>query len=220
MTHKYTITGMSCNGCKSKVEKALNTIDGIKATVFLETNSATITMEKHFPTYKFQEILSAIGNYQISDNKDTVVENSEKATSNSELKNDKKTSASNSDLDAKYHCPMHCEGDKDYDKAGDCPVCGMNLEKVHELNSTKTLFTCPMHHEIIQDHSGSCPICGMDLVPMQPSDSEEQKTYKNLVKKMKVAVLFTVPIFIIAMMEMMENNQPSCEHYYCIKKKM
>ncbi|WP_395064286.1 heavy metal translocating P-type ATPase [Flavobacterium sp.] len=206
MTHKYTITGMSCNGCKSKVEKALNTIDGIKATVFLETNSATITMEKHFPTYKFQEILSAIGNYQISDNKDTVVENSEKATSNSELKNDKKTSASNSDLDAKYHCPMHCEGDKDYDKAGDCPVCGMNLEKVHELNSTKTLFTCPMHHEIIQDHSGSCPICGMDLVPMQPSDSEEQKTYKNLVKKMKVAVLFTVPIFIIAMMEMMENN--------------
>jgi Cu+-exporting ATPase len=27
------------------------------------------------------------------------------------------------------------------------------------------------------------PICGMDLVPMEPSDSEDQKTYKDLVKE-------------------------------------
>jgi Cu2+-exporting ATPase len=27
----------------------------------------------------------------------------------------------------KYYCPMHCEGAKVYDKAGDCPVCGMDL---------------------------------------------------------------------------------------------
>ena len=29
----------------------------------------------------------------------------------------------------KYYCPMHCEGDKLYDTPGNCPVCGMNLEK-------------------------------------------------------------------------------------------
>jgi Cu+-exporting ATPase len=46
----------------------------------------------------------------------------------------------------------------------------------------------------------------MDLVPMEPSESEDQKTYKNLVKKMKIAVVFTVPIFAIAMIEMMPNN--------------
>ena len=63
-----------------------------------------------------------------------------------------------------------------------------------------------MHPEIVQDHSGSCPICGMDLVPMNPSDSEDQKTYKDLVKKMKVAVIFTVPVFAIAMIEMIPNN--------------
>lgn len=30
----------------------------------------------------------------------------------------------------KYHCPMRCEGDKMYDKPGQCPVCNMNLEKM------------------------------------------------------------------------------------------
>ena len=26
-----------------------------------------------------------------------------------------------------YYCPMECEGDKTYDEAGTCPVCGMDL---------------------------------------------------------------------------------------------
>ncbi|MDA8018341.1 MAG: efflux RND transporter periplasmic adaptor subunit [Thermoanaerobaculia bacterium] len=30
----------------------------------------------------------------------------------------------------------------------------------------ETLYTCPMHPEIIEDEPGSCPICGMDLVAM------------------------------------------------------
>ncbi|WP_407276093.1 efflux RND transporter periplasmic adaptor subunit [Halothiobacillus sp. DCM-1] len=28
-----------------------------------------------------------------------------------------------------------------------------------------TLYTCPMHPQIVEDHPGQCPICGMDLVP-------------------------------------------------------
>ena len=31
-----------------------------------------------------------------------------------------------------FFCPMKCEGQKTYRKSGDCPVCGMNLEKVSE----------------------------------------------------------------------------------------
>ncbi len=193
---------MSCNGCKSKVEKALNGIDGIKADVTLETNSATISMEKHIPISKFQEVLSSVGNYSISDFNEEKSKNSDKKI----LDKDNKTVSSNNNSASKYHCPMHCEGDKNYDKAGDCPVCGMNLEKVHDIENSKTLYTCPMHPEIIKEHSGSCPICGMDLVPMNPSDSEDQKTYKDLVKKMKVAVVFTVPVFAIAMTEMIPNN--------------
>ncbi|MFN0201998.1 MAG: heavy metal-binding domain-containing protein [Bacteroidia bacterium] len=30
---------------------------------------------------------------------------------------------------AVYQCPMDCEKGKTYDKAGDCPVCKMALEK-------------------------------------------------------------------------------------------
>jgi Cu2+-exporting ATPase len=93
-----------------------------------------------------------------------------------------------------------------YDKAGDCPVCGMDLVKAPDLTVIKTLYTCPMHPEVIQETPGSCPICGMDLVPMGPSESEDQKTYTDLVKKMKIAVVFTVPIFTIAMIEMVHND--------------
>ena len=57
MKHTYKITGMSCDGCRTKVEKALNTIDTISAVITLDSMEATITMEKHVPTEKLQEVL-------------------------------------------------------------------------------------------------------------------------------------------------------------------
>ena len=101
---------------------------------------------------------------------------------------------------------MHCEGDKTYDKPGNCPVCGMNLEKMHSVSVKKKQYTCPMHPEIIRDAPGSCPICGMDLVPMEPVEDDENTTYKDLLKKFKIAVLFTIPILLIAMSDMLMSN--------------
>jgi Cu2+-exporting ATPase len=69
-----------------------------------------------------------------------------------------------------------------------------------------TQYTCPMHPEIIRDEPGNCPICGMDLVSMEPSDSEEDKTYQDLLKKFKIAVLFTIPVFIIAMADLIPGQ--------------
>ena len=43
MIHTYKITGMTCDSCRSKVEKTLNAIDGIQATVTLNPPIATIT---------------------------------------------------------------------------------------------------------------------------------------------------------------------------------
>ena len=38
-------------------------------------------------------------------------------------------------------------------------------------SQTKTLYTCGMHPQVIQDHPGNCPICGMKLVPIRKQAS-------------------------------------------------
>ncbi|GEP52696.1 copper-translocating P-type ATPase [Flavobacterium noncentrifugens] len=208
MTHTYKITGMTCNGCRTKVEKTLNAIEGIEAQVTLDPPMAVITMDKHVPTAQLQDSLSKAGKYTI-----------EPSTGNHDPKKKEDSCCSMSMGDrqhdhhqpknstpGKYYCPMHCEGEKIYDKPGNCPVCGMNLEKIPELTTARSSYTCPMHPEIVKDGPGSCPICGMDLVPMEPTDSEENKVYKDLLFKMKIAVAFTVPVFAIAMIEMAHDN--------------
>jgi Cu2+-exporting ATPase len=212
MIHTYNITGMTCDGCRAKVEKTLNTIEGIEAKVSLNPPIVTITMEKHIPTEKLQEALIAVEKYTIEMSNGKTNEHSPtneasgKSCCSTQSHDHKKETTIPSNAQGKYYCPMHCEGEKVYDKAGDCPVCGMDLVKAPELTVSKTLYICPMHPEVIQEGPGSCPICGMDLVAMEPSESEDQKTYTDLVKKMKTAVLFTVPIFAIAMIEMVHNN--------------
>ena len=105
----------------------------------------------------------------------------------------------------KYYCSMRCEGDKTYDKPGDCPVCGMHLKKEETRAKPvdeKTIYTCPMHPEIRQDHPGNCPKCGMDLVPEKGEEtSEEEKAYKKMAKKFWIALVLSIPVFIIAMSE-------------------
>lgn len=203
---------MTCNGCRSSVEKVLNNIAGVEATVSLDPPIATLKTKEHIPLVHLQETLSKAGKYSLSLESpiDTVLELSNEPPtkaccgSNKPQEESKVTSPNN--VSGTYYCPMHCEGEKVYDKPGDCPVCGMDLIKEAELASSKTMYTCPMHPEVIKEGPGSCPICGMDLVPMEPTDSQENKVYNDLVRKMKIAVVCTVPIFIIAMSDMIPNN--------------
>jgi P-type Cu+ transporter len=63
-----------------------------------------------------------------------------------------------------------------------------------------TIYTCPMHPEIEQDHPGECPICGMTLVPKSPgADEEEEKEIRSLSRKFWVALVLTIPVLFIAM---------------------
>ena len=71
------------------------------------------------------------------------------------------------------------------------------------------VFYCPMHCEGEKTYAkpGDCPVCGMDLVEQPTADIEkEDKTYKNLLRKFKISILFTTPVFLIAMSEMIHNN--------------
>lgn len=193
MIHTYTIAGMSCDGCRAHVEKELNAIEGVqKATVDLKNAEATIEMAKHIPLETLQKALEDTL-YEILKHGETP---KKKKTGNS------KPSGSGSGV---FYCPMHCEGDKTYGKPGDCPVCGMDL--VEEAgNAAPTEYTCPMHPEVVKDEPGDCPICGMDLVPKEAEASAEQKTYQKLLRKFWIAVAFTLPIFIIAMSDMLNHN--------------
>lgn len=202
MEHKYKIGGMSCNGCRTRIEEALNKIEGVTAAVTLNPPVANIKMERHISTERLQEALSAIGHYTIEEYSDDETSHSccgyvqqKPVTSSSHLPSG----------EGIYYCPMYCEGDKVYHKPGSCPVCGMNLERKAVVSST-IRYTCPMHPEIIRDKSGSCPICGMDLVPMETKIEEEDTTYKKLVRRFWVAVIFTLPIFILSMGGMIHSN--------------
>lgn len=199
MTHKYSVYGMSCNNCRRHVEDALKDVDGVvNVTVDLAEGEAVIEMNSHIGLEKFQDALKKEGsNYGISLPGD--VSYAEK------FKRQKEESKSSGSGSGVFYCPMHCEGDKTYDKPGNCPVCGMDL--VEQPSSKKKIkYTCPMHPEIIRDEPGACPICGMDLVPLEAEIEEEDKSYKNLLRKFRLSVLFTAPVFLIAMSEMIHNN--------------
>lgn len=195
MIHTYKINGMTCNGCRTNAEETLNNIKGVlKATVNLEEGKAEVEMENHISTEKFQqEFLKAGLHYTITDFDPNIA--NEKPIAIKPIKNG----------NGIFYCPMHCEGDKTYDKAGDCPVCGMDL--IEQPKASQAIqYTCPMHPEIIRDEPGSCPICGMDLVPMEPTESAEDKTYLKLLKKMKISLIFAIPVFIISMSMHLPTN--------------
>ncbi|WP_442846084.1 heavy metal translocating P-type ATPase [Leeuwenhoekiella sp. H156] len=210
MTHTYHIHGMTCNGCRNHVEQTLAGVEGVKnVEVNLEKAEAVIEMDHHIKLDTFKQALEADGgNYSIHMPGDHQHHDKEHKPKNTVGKNKTGASSPNGGSGA-FYCPMHCEGDKTYDKPGDCPVCGMDLVQEQSSFSGRQQeggYTCPMHPEVVEDEPGSCPICGMDLVPKEPDLSAEEKTYKKLLRKLWIASAFTLPIFIIAMSEMISNN--------------
>tara|TARA_R110000868_G_scaffold304437_21_gene565402 strand:- start:32771 stop:35260 length:2490 start_codon:yes stop_codon:yes gene_type:complete len=202
MTHTYKIQGMSCNGCKNHVQQALSNVVGVNdVSVDLEKEEAEIDMSFHLSISMFQDALrEAGGQYSIH----SVENHSNHDHSQQKHKHPKKQGSGTGN----FYCPMQCEGDKMYDEPSDCPVCGMDLVEEVSMNSStgSTQYTCPMHPEVVQVEPGSCPKCGMELVPKQADVSAEEKKFKGLLKKFWIAVAFTLPIFIIAMSDMIPEN--------------
>ena len=210
MKYTYKIIGMTCVGCKINVEIALGNLKEVtKVTVNLKEETIDLEMTSDVSLEKLQETLIKAGlHYTVSLSKNKKTSsccNSEKEEQKSSCCNSEKPSEVVKDGNGIFYCPMHCEGDKTYTSQVGCPVCGMDLVEQPKLQMS-VQYTCPMHPEIIKDEMGSCPICGMDLVPVEPTESEEDKTYQKLLSKMKTSILFTVPIFIIAMGELIPGN--------------
>jgi P-type Cu+ transporter len=63
-----------------------------------------------------------------------------------------------------------------------------------------TVYTCPMHPEIRQDHPGNCPKCGMTLEPVLPSlDDEENPELVDFKRRFWWTLPLTAVVALLAM---------------------
>ena len=99
-----------------------------------------------------------------------------------------------------HTCPMHPEVRRP--GPGDCPKCGMALERVLPLGPAPAPeWTCPMHPQIVRNAPGSCPICGMALEPRTPvgTAEEENPELADMTRRLWFGVALTVPLLLMAM---------------------
>ena len=64
-----------------------------------------------------------------------------------------------------------------------------------------TLYTCPMHPEIVQEGPGSCPICGMALEPkgVPSADEGDNPELIDFRQRLIVGAALTIPLLILSM---------------------
>jgi len=62
-----------------------------------------------------------------------------------------------------------------------------------------TIYTCPMHPEIRQDHPGNCPKCGMTLEPLIPLDEEDNTELKDFQRRFWWTLPLTLIVAVMAM---------------------
>ena len=75
-----------------------------------------------------------------------------------------------------------------------------STDVAHAPAQEGTIYTCPMHPEIRQDHPGNCPICGMTLEPVIPELSEEENPeLVDFQKRFWWTLPLTAVVFILAM---------------------
>ncbi len=204
---QFDILGMSCGSCQKKISDKLNSLPDISAVVDLKTNSAKISSKNEINLQQLNDAVGSIGHYFLKDpdNHDYTF-----------IKPEDKISPS-----SVYFCPMECEGEKLYFKQGKCPVCGMYLAPIEEREEIREKakntenqkvnldkigeFYCPMFCEGDKTYpkNTGCPVCGMDLVQIVAEGQEDNSTYIDLRKKFYIALVFTIPVFILAMGGMM-----------------
>lgn len=98
-----------------------------------------------------------------------------------------------------YFCATHCR-----DKFIEEPQ--RYLEPRAPEPVVAGMYTCPMHPEVVQEGPGSCPICGMALDPVDPGTPEDKSELVDMTWRLKVAAVLTVPLFLLAMGEMIPGD--------------
>ncbi|MGE4234373.1 MAG: copper-translocating P-type ATPase [Bacteriovoracia bacterium] len=80
-------------------------------------------------------------------------------------------------------------------------------QKPQTIDPLANHYTCPMHPEITQSSPGSCRLCGMALEPAHVSEQEEvNPELVDFSRRLKMSLVFTVPLLILVMGEMLPGN--------------
>ena len=86
--------------------------------------------------------------------------------------------------------------------------CHHNHDTKHTMKKASdpnSIYTCPMHPEIRQLGPGSCPKCGMALEALI-AENEDLTELTDMKKRFYTAAVFTVPLFVISMGDMLPGK--------------
>jgi Cu+-exporting ATPase len=70
-----------------------------------------------------------------------------------------------------------------------------------------TLWTCPMHPEIVRSEPGSCPICGMALEPRVPALGDtENPELRDMTRRLWIGAALTAPMLLLMLDELLPGR--------------
>ncbi|MBY5610231.1 heavy metal translocating P-type ATPase [Rhizobium leguminosarum] len=96
-----------------------------------------------------------------------------------------------------YFCSAACqakfEGDPEAYRNGNRPAA--------QPAPKGTLYTCPMHPEVVSDRPGDCPKCGMALEPMgiPPEDEGPNPELVDFIRRLWVSAILAIPLLALGM---------------------
>ena len=96
-----------------------------------------------------------------------------------------------------YFCSDNCR--KEFLAAADVTK---HAEKKEPAPLGKSIYTCPMHPEVQQDHPGNCPKCGMTLESMAPTTGPaegENAELRDMTRRFWIGAALAVPVLVLAM---------------------
>lgn len=82
---------------------------------------------------------------------------------------------------------------------------------IPNANPEGTIWTCPMHPEVRQDHPGACPICGMALEPeMTRAEIGPSPELADMTRRFWIGLILAFPVFVL---EMGGHLFPALHHF-------